>query len=40
MGTIPAYSRGGFGLIPNFTLALFHGEVKLRESKLLYFEEK
>lgn len=34
MGTISAYSSSGFGLIPNFTLLLFQGEVKLREAKL------
>ena len=40
MGITSAYSRDGFGLIPNFTLPLFQGQVKLREAKLLHFEEK
>jgi len=36
MGTIPAYSKSGFSLI----LTVFQGELRLREVKLVHFEEK
>lgn len=39
VGIISAYSRSGFGLVPNITFPLFQGEVKLRQAKLLHFEE-
>lgn len=39
VGTTPAHSKGVFGLIPNFPLPHFQGGVKLREAKLLHFEE-
>lgn len=39
MGTISTYSRGGFDLIPDFSLPLFQGKVELREAKLLHLKK-
>lgn len=39
VGIFSVYFRSGFGLISNLTCPVFQGEVKLREAKLLHFEE-
>lgn len=39
VGITSPYSRNEFGLIPNLTFPIFQEEVKLRDAKLLHFEE-
>lgn len=39
VGITSVYSRTGFGLIPNLIFLIFLEQMKLREAKLLHFEE-